>query len=81
MDWNEYKQRLRALIERECGASLMNDTKWMEAVGLIRELGLSCRIKLLTRPEPTDWGRVWSPRSPSYIEASHMGPVLALEVE
>jgi hypothetical protein len=81
MDWNAYKQRLHELIEQECAASRMNNTRWIETVRLVRDLRLRSRVKLLTRPEPAEWGQVWSPAPPAYIESTHVGPVLALEVE
>ena len=37
---SEYKLRLRQIIERECDGSRMNDTKWMEMLDVLRNLGL-----------------------------------------
>jgi hypothetical protein len=80
MNWIEYKQKLHDLIEREFGASLMNNTKWMEVIGLMQDLRLHCRVKLVTCSDITEWRRAWSPAPPSYIETS-AGPVLTLEIE
>jgi hypothetical protein len=79
-NWRKHKQKLHALIENEFGASLMNNTKWMEVIQLLKGLGLNCRVKLITSPEITDWRSARSPAPPAYIETSR-GPVLALEIE
>src|SRR5262245_56809146 len=76
-----HTQKLRDLVERECVSSLMNDTKWMEAIALFKSLGVQCRIKLLTGQESTDWSTLWASALAPYVETSGLTPVQVLEIE
>jgi len=53
--FDEYKQYLMQIIERECDGSRMNDTKWMKMLDTLWDLPLWFRVKFLDWPEPTHW--------------------------
>ncbi len=53
----EYKQRLRQIIERECDGSRMNDTKWIEMLDVLQGLWLWKRVKRLDDPKASNWTR------------------------
>src|SRR4051794_7973076 len=52
----QHRQRLQTILERDFGASLMNNTKWTEALARLKQFGLQHRAKLITVDEPTWWG-------------------------
>jgi len=83
----DHEATIRALIERDVAASLMNTTKWMEALDALRPLALFYRIKLLTHSQPSSWQRWLQGGSASdylprgYIEGCGYSPTPVLEIE
>jgi len=75
---DDYKAKLRDIIESECDGSRMNNTKWLEMLDALQGLALNTRIKILQSPKITDWGGVnIMSRTPvsAWIEGSGYSPV------
>jgi hypothetical protein len=80
-----YRQKLWEIVERDFSVSLMNDTKWTEAVRLLREMGLRCRVKLITRDAPSPLSMLAVGRESrlplGYVEGCGYSPFRTLEIE
>jgi hypothetical protein len=75
------RAKLRAIVEQRGMVSLLNDTKWMRAIDVLRQLPVRFRIKLLTSDQPSDWDDCLLSPVENYVEIPRLGPVLALEIE
>ncbi len=80
-------RRLRAIIERDYTASLLNATKWMEVFAALHRLPLWWRLKLITTEQPCNWGKGVQASSTAahlpfgWVEGCGYSPFMALEIE
>ena len=80
------EKRLRTIIEHNFLASLMNTTKWIEALDVLDNLNVYYRIKLITESDPSPWLRhLQYGNRVSYLPRGwfegYYSPTLTLEIE
>jgi hypothetical protein len=82
---DEHRKDLWEIIERDFSGSLMNNTKWTEALRALWELGLRYRVKLITKDSASSWGLLAvgeESRLPfGYVEGCGYSPIQVLEIE
>jgi hypothetical protein len=75
------QEKLHSLLERRGATSLMNNTKWREALEGLAKLPLRYRIKYITGEKVSDWTWLKFTR-PCYIELGYWAGISrVLEVE
>ena len=82
---DDYKQRLRQIIEQECDGSRMNNTKWMQMLDALRDLWLWRRVKWLDDPKVSQWDRHMQGGFASYLPTPFIenpsSPTIVLAIE